>query len=366
MDRSLLAEMTLPARTSPYGSTRALLAEICKFVGDYILLPEKFASLVSRFVLAGWVLEATQTAPALTITGPDTLKGIQLLDLLHCLCRHPVRLTGVTPARLCSLPNALGCTLLISQSTISAKLQRLLDDIGRRDQKVLHRGGLLDLYGCQVIHAESGWDNGPCSFRSVEIPMLPTDQRLPVFDVSIQHRIASDFQPKLLDFRRANIGKARGARFDASSFSQPLRALVQSLAAATPDDVDLQAEFSNLLREEDAEARSARWIDLSTVAIEAVLVACGEESRAVYVGDLARIAEEIWKRRGRETGLDPGAFGKRLKLLGFTTEPRDANGVKFVLTESVRSRAHQLARDFGVPEVESEEQWKGAAPGKET
>jgi hypothetical protein len=72
----------------------------------------------------------------------------------------------------------------------------------------------------------------------------------------------------------------------------------------------------------------------------------------VYVSDLAKIAQEILYRREEDSVIDPGAFGKRLKLLGFKTEPRDAKGMKVRLTEDVCRRAQQLARDFGIPELE--------------
>jgi hypothetical protein len=88
------------------------------------------------------------------------------------------------------------------------------------------------------------------------------------------------------------------------------------------------------------------------VLIEAVLVVCHESPGGViYVSELAEIAEEILRRRGKESEIDPGKFGKRLKLLGFATEPRDAKGVKLRLTEAFCSRAQQIARDLGVPEV---------------
>ena len=160
MSRSLLRELTLPTHSSPHGTTCALLAEICKLAADFILLPEKLASLVGRVVLASWLLEAAQIAPALAIIGPDISRGTQLLDLLHCLCRHPVRMTGVTPAGLCSLPTGLGGTLLISQPTISDKMQRLLADASRRDQKIPYRGGLLDLHGCRRSTPNQIWRMG--------------------------------------------------------------------------------------------------------------------------------------------------------------------------------------------------------------
>jgi hypothetical protein len=50
--------------------------------------------------------------------------------------------------------------------------------------------------------------------------------------------------------------------------------------------------------------------------------------------------------------VEPGAFGKKLRLLGFIPEPRDAKGFKLQLTEAVRSRAQQLARDLGAPTPE--------------
>jgi adenosyl cobinamide kinase/adenosyl cobinamide phosphate guanylyltransferase len=180
---------------------------------------------------------------------------------------------------------------------------------------------------------------------------------LPVFDSDTQHRIATKFQAKLLSFRRANLGAACKFQFDVSKFTFALRDLARSIATATPDDAELQAEVWELLREHDAEIRSERWTELSSVAIEAVLIA-GHESPGgvIYVADLAEIAQEILRRRGEaKAEITAGVLGKTLKLLGFTTEPRDARGKKLLLTEAVLSYARQLARDFGGPEVEGDE-----------
>ena len=79
--------------------------------------------------------------------------------------------------------------------------------------------------------------------------------------------------------------------------------------------------------------------------------------------ELAEIAQEILRRRGGDAAIDPGAFGKRLKLLGFRTEPRDAKGMKIRFTEDVCRRARQLARDVGVPQVEDAATTSAAAKG---
>ena len=364
--RSLLRELMLPTHCCPHGSARALLSEACKLVADFVGLPDKFVGLVGRIVLVSGIVGAAPVAPALVITGPDVSRGIRLLQLLRFLCRHSLRVAGVTPARLCSLPSGVGFTLLVTQSNISGKLHRLLGDASLRDQKILLQGGLLDLHGVQILHSELPLGGGSWPFRSIEIPMIPTSAQLPAFDESVQHRIAADFQPKLLDYRRATYAKASNLRFDASSLTHSIRELAHALAAATPDDADLQAEVIGLLREEDLELRSAKWVDLSTIVIESFCVACRESRGELkYTDKLREIGQEIWTRRGENTEIDPGAFGKRRKLLGFVAEPRDAKGVKVRLSEENCRLADQLRRDLGLPEVEVGGAVETARSGKE-
>jgi hypothetical protein len=189
--------------------------------------------------------------------------------------------------------------------------------------------------------------------------MVPTGQKLPPLDTELLDQITNEFQAKLLGFRRANLGAARRLQFDASQFTFALRDLACGMAAATPGDPELQAEVFEMLQEQDAEIRSEQWIDPNVIAVEAVLVAYFESPGGVaYVSDLAEIAQEISRRRGGETTIDPGVFGKCLKDLGFTTK-RDARGKKLHLTEAVRDRAEQFAGDFGGPEAGDNRQADG-------
>jgi hypothetical protein len=349
IDGSVLRELTLPTQCCPHGGTRDLLAEICKLVTDLVGLDEKSASLVGRIVLCSHLLDAVSVAPAIMIVGPDAERAKLLMTLLRCLCRHALLLTGVTPAGFCSLASGARFTYLISQSSLSDNLRKLLDDASSRDRKIPSRGGLLDLFGVQIIHSDPIFAGDSWPTRSIQIAMIPTEQELPAFDLDAEHQITKEFQAKLLSFRRTNLGVAHRLHFDASKFTFALRDLARSIAAATPDDLELQAEVFGLLREKDLEIRSDRWIDPSAIAGEAVSVA-GFESPGgtAYVSDLAKIAQEIQRRRGEELTIEPAVFGKRLKLLGFATE-RDAKGKKLHLTEAVRNRAQQLVRDFGDP-----------------
>ncbi len=358
---SILEELVLPASCRPHGSTPALLAETCKLVEDFIGLPQRCVSIVGRFVLCSWLVEAAQVALALVLVGPDTIRANRLVSLLHCLCRHGLRVTGLTPAGLRSLPSGAGLTLLVSQPTLSDNLESLLNDASRRDLKIPYRGGLLDLFGAQVIHAESISFGERLSLRSIQVSMIPDGLPLPAFDFDVQHKITVDFQPRLLGFRRANLRAACKLEFDASRFCPSMRGLTHSIAAATPDNTELQTAVLDLLREEDEEIRAGRWVESSVVAVEAMLVAYQESPGDIkYVSE---IANEILRRRGSDGKLDPGVLGKRLTALGFRAEPRDAKGMRIRLTAAVARRAQQFLQDFGAPRVEDAGSNESAGPG---
>jgi hypothetical protein len=353
-DRTLLQHLTLPTNCHAHRSTGELFTGICRVIANFVGLGEKYTEIAGRIVLGAAVVDSMRIAPALVVVGPDADRGDQLMSLLHCMCRHALPLTGLTPASFRSLPSGLRFTFLITQTTVSPSLQNLFNDASKRDQKIPSRGGLLDLFGLQIFRGDSflADDCGP--HRSIKIPMIPAGHAVPPFDQETQERIASEFQPKLLDFRRAKLTKAFRLKFDASKFDPTLRNLARSLATATPDDPDLQAEIFELLRDQDADIRSARWIDPSVIAVESLLVACNESlGELVYISELAKLAEATLRGRGEEATIDPGVFGKRLKHLGFVTEPRDAKGVRLRLTEEVRNRAIALARDLGAPESEN-------------
>jgi hypothetical protein len=363
INASVLQELILPTQCCPHGSTREFLAEACRLIANYTGLPEKFASLVGRVILCSALVEALSVAPTLMIVGRDTARGNRLMELLRCVCWHALSLTGVTPAGFCSLASGLRFTYLISQSSLSDKLWKLLDDASSRDQKIPFRGGLLDLFGAQVIQCDPVFAGDSWPRRSIQIPMAPTEQELPALDFDARHRIADEFQAKLLSFRRANLGVARKMQFAVSKFTPALRDRARSLAAATPDDRELQAEVFSLLREEDAEIRADKLIDPNAIAGEAVLVAWhGSPGGIAYVADLAASAEEMLQRRGEETTIEPAVFGKRLKLLGLATE-RDARGKKLHLTEAVRERAQKIVRDFGGSEVGDDQPVIPSPPG---
>ena len=111
----------------------------------------------------------------------------------------------------------------------------------------MFRRGLPDLFGTQVIHAESVPSGESLSHRSIQIPTIPGGPQLPVFDPDIQHRVTADFQSRLVNFRRVNLSAACKLRFDPSKFGFPMGELALSIAAAPPDETELQSEIFDLV-----------------------------------------------------------------------------------------------------------------------
>ncbi len=353
--RTVLQELTLPSGFCPHGTTREFLSQICNLIANFVGLQEKSLELVGRFVLCSALVDAVSVAPTLMIIGSDIARGKRLVELLGCLCRHSIRLTGVTPAGFCSLPSGMRLSYVISQELVSDKLRKLLAQAVCRDQKIPFRGGLLDFFGVQVIHTDHMNASDSAGSRSIQITMVPTGGELPIFDWETRHRVTSEFQAKLLGFRCASLVKARKFHFDVSRFTMELRDTAYAFAASTPDDTELQSKVFDLFKEQDEEIRSERWTALSSVVLEAILVAAYESAgKAVYAADLSELAQEILRRRGEVNAeLDPAVFGKTLKALGFITA-RDARGKKLLLTDTVVGDARKILGSVGISEAEAE------------
>jgi hypothetical protein len=352
IDPTVLRALTLPTRIAPYGSARKLLEDMSAVVTEYTGLPENSVAAMSRWALSNWFPEM-RPAPGLSVIGLDTTAGRQVFELLHSLCRHALLLTEMNAAGLRSLPMEWGLTLLIPEPVLSADVQRILSG-ARRGIGFIPRGGrLLDFHCAVATCSEFVGACGPGVMPSLEISLVPAHEGLPVLDSEMQQKIASDFQPKLLSYRLENYTRVRNAAFDAPRLTPSLRELVKNLAACTPDDPDLQAQVLEFLRAQDQETRSAGWLDLNVVIVEAILAFVHEAKEdSVYVAEITKAAETILRGRGENRNLEARAIGPRLRPLGLITEPRDRNGIRLVLTGEVSRRAHELAHSFSVPSIQ--------------
>lgn len=225
INSTILQKLRLPATVGSFGSIRELFEEICQLIDRFVRLPEKSTSLVGRFILATWLVDAMQTAPRILIEGPDIARARQLAQLLHCVCRRALPMSEVTPAALCSLPSGMRFTLLLHQDAVSRKLAALLKATAVRGNPVLRAGELFDFYGAQAILCGSGFSEDTWAMSSIRVTCIPISERLPVLSDEEQQCIAENLQPKLLAFRFSNFLAACATSFDNSKFAIPLQDL---------------------------------------------------------------------------------------------------------------------------------------------
>ena len=349
IDHSILRALTLPTEIAACGSASKLLTDISKIIFQYAGLPENSLVAISRWALSSWFSEM-QPTPGLSIVGPDTTAGRQLMQLLHCFCRRPLLLTEVNAAGLWALPMEWSLTLLIFQPKLSAEIQRVLSS-ARRGIGFVPRGGrLLDFHCAVATYTEFDGASGSGIIPSLEIPVMPACEGLHVLDSAMRQKIADEFQAKLLAYRCANWSRVLTSTFDAPELTPSMQELAKSLSACTPDDPELQAQVLECLRIQDREMRSAAWLNLNTVIIEAILAFVHEAKKdSVYVAEIAEAAETILSARGENRKLEPRAIGARLSALGLITEPRDRKGIRLILSGEISRRVHELARSFSVP-----------------
>ena len=351
IDPSILRALALPTGIVSCESPRKLLTDIAKLMAEFTGLPENSIAAASRWALSTWFPEV-QLAPGLSLIGPDITAGRQMFQLCHCFCRHPLLLTEVNAAGLRALPTEWNLNLLIQQSNLSAEVQRILNAARRSLGFIPRAGRLLDFHCGVATYTEFGQTGGSGVIPSLEISVVPTRQSLPILDDTMRQKIANNFQPQLLSHRLKNFSKVLDSKFDATGLSPSLRELAQNLSACTPDDPDLQTQIPQFLLVQDKEIRSAAWLEINTVIVEALLAFIHEGKQdCIYVGELTEAAETILAGRGENRKLEPRAIGARLRVLGLITEPRDSRGVRLVLTGEVSGRVHELAFNFSVPSI---------------
>ncbi len=350
---SILRAVTWPTKCIDYGSTNKLFAAVQEMFTNHAFADE-VALPTTHVVFSSWFPECLPAAPCLSITGPRP-EATLLLQLLDCLVRHALPLAEVSRAALCSLPMDLHPTLLIDHEHLSRSTRRLLSASNNRNAYIPRKGSLVNIYCAKAIYRGDVLGDGLFGDAALQINLAPSRGKSPILDAKAQQEIASELQPQLLAYRLKNLAKVRASEFDLPGFASPIRILARVLGACIADAPELQAGLLPLLEEYEERIRGERWVDLRCIVIEALLSHChtGQKDR-VHVGEIAARTGTILKGRGETPARDPELFklvGGILRELGFSPK-RESKGYAMRLTDSVRRRIHQLARDHDVAAVQ--------------
>lgn len=352
IDPSIAREVYLPAQFRPNESVPQLAVEIVQLFQRYCGLEVEAAELVARFYFADWVMDALPAAPSLVIIGPESREVTQFFCLTKCLSRHALQLTEVTASGLASLPTDLGLTLAIDQPELKEPVERMLNASRKRVIKIPRHGTLWSPYFSKVVHCTDQFQAS--SIKGAKLVVAANGHPVPLLDDQELARIARVFQPRLLSYRFANFATVRARIVEVSISESAEPASVTALPAPGFEDSELHVKLRDLVADSPADASEDRWTDPTVVLLECLLMSCHLPNQTErYMGQAAEEMMTLLSARGEERKIWPKQVGRLIRDLGFETEPRDKQGVRLLLTETVRKKIHKLACDFAVSSIEN-------------
>jgi hypothetical protein len=314
-------------------------------------ISDQAAKGLTYWALSTWFAELFPLAPCLILTGSRPEASL-VLQLLSCIVRHGLPLADINMSGFRFLPMHIQPTLLISH--LSPATLKVLFVSNCPGVYLPTKDGFADLYCAKAIYA--GNHLLDADFGSAfRVHLASSHGKLPVIGDLEQQKLAADLQPRLADYRIMHASRVRDSDFDMPALGSELRMLARVLGSAIADAPELRVELVDLLQQYQDDIAAGNAFNEESITVEALLSQSHSHSeqydQLVYVGQLADTSNRILKDRGSREKLEPKALGWILRnSLGFNPK-RNGKGFAIKLTEDVRSRIHQLAREFHVSAV---------------
>jgi hypothetical protein len=305
----VLEALTLPTKRTDCGSTVEMFSRTYSlFIGYNIV--DYITQVRLYFAFASWFPEPLPVAPCLILTGTESEARV-VLRLLMRLVRHALPLAEINVEIFDFLPMHLQFTLLIR--CVHPSMWRVLSASNHPHAYLPNKKGLTDLFCAKAAYVRSTFGEfGNDAILSIHC--TPNGGRLPATNGVTLEKIASDFQPRFLDYRFKNIAQVQRADLDAPTLPTPLRMIARALGACIVDKPELQVEIACLLESQGELLRASRALDPNCVAIEALLARCHGENGPIRVGvsEISEAANTILSDRGETAAFESKRMGMRL------------------------------------------------------
>jgi hypothetical protein len=324
----------------PYGSTQELFQSLSDFLQQYGSYCEAVARLLSYWVLASWFADCFAFSPCLVLTGAP-LEADLLLLLLSYLCRLPFLLAATGPAAFASLPMEFTPTLLIREPESSKRMASLLRASSHRKYLTVGARGVRDLYCAKAIYLS---EHGKAAMLGphvihLELASSPASalrsRRLPSWEEVL------GLQNRLCRYRILHSSEVVNSDFD-SAFSPELRAVAWVFGSCIVAAPELRADLVPLLTGQEQRLNERRN-ELETVVLEALLLQCHEERSKIFVRDITKAVNQIYKDKGERLEASAEEVGHKLKSLGLFTRRLGSAGRGLQLDQKTQAFVHERA-----------------------
>jgi hypothetical protein len=351
IDPVLYRVMRLPDEPAGYTSVRHLFDGIVDLFTQSVRLPQSTAGLLGGFAMSTWLGGRVSQVLHLAMCGCDEDLGLDVLRLLHCVCRHSLLIGEITPAWLRNMPTYLAPTLLVNQTEVRPGLQRLMRASCYDGVCVPgNAGGVAQLYGPKAIFCPDGRVFDAVGGDAIKVQLRSSQARPISPDEQRRQEIADHFQPKLLLYRLRNFGsrKMREREIDVSHFVPAMQPCVNLFARCFSKDSKLARDAIQLLVPQDEEVRRRAMLrtDYAIIEILLGLLHKGEEP-AVQVEKLTQYVNCLLQSRGELWSYTHEAIGRQLADMGIQ-RTRNGSGQRVILDRITSDLVHQNAQSFGM------------------
>ena len=340
---SILQATRLPRQPVDYGTIRCLFGELQDTFEKYLGLSRSSDLGIAFWVLTSWFCDCLSIPPTLWAQGAQLDLATRFFQLLHCLCRHPIRLTGVNRASFMKLPFDFRPVLLMNQSGLPIGLQELFCESNSRGSVVLgNRGQAFDVTCSKAIFLGMWGPAPPPDAGNFHIALYPADHELPLLDDRTLNAIADYFQRRLLQYR-LNCAKAvRESQFVVSDLRLRTREFARILGACIQGDPALALQAVGVARSQD-EIANCCTLDHAIIAVLWPRLhpnpSSASTARMKVGADLTPELNTYLRGCGETYEYRPEEVGKRIAKLGLSRKPTNA-GTVLLLDRQTRLRVH--------------------------
>ena len=350
IDSVLYRAIRLPAKTEGYSSVRQLFDGIVGLFTENLGLSPSTAGLLGGFAISTWLRDHLPQVLHLAMCGWDEELGVDVLRLLHCVCRRPLLIGEITPSWLRNMPSYLAPTLLVNQAEVRPSLQRLMRASCRSGICVPgNAGGVVQLYGPKAIFCPDGTVLDAVGGDALKVLLTRSQARPISLDEKTRQEIADHFQPKLLLYRLRRFagGEMQERKIDVSFFDPAMQSCANLFAQCFSKDPKLARDATQLLIPQDEEVRRKAALRADYAIIETLLglLHKGEE-RSIRVEELTQYVNSLLHSRGEFWSYTHEAIGRQLADMGID-RTRNGSGQRVIFDRTTSDRVHRKAQSFG-------------------
>ena len=349
MQASLYRAMRLPARCGTYHSAQRLFDDIGGLFDRYAGLSLTTCGLLAGFSISTWLRTHLANVLHLAMCGWDEELGVDVLRLLHCVCRHPLLIGEMTPAWFRKMPIEIAPTLLLNQQIMRPVLQNLVRASCYRGLRLPGSAGdVVDLYGAKAIFCGDDSVGEAFAGNEIRVRVAHSHSKTASLDEKTVQSIADEFQPRLLAYRLKTLGKTNEVAVDVSRLSPGMQPRAHILASCFPTDAKLAGDAVQLLSPQDEEVRNESALRVDYAIIEVLLGMIHERKlRALQVEELAQYVNSLLQSRGERWAYGHEAIGRLLADMTIERH-RNGSGQRVILDRGNSGRVHHHARACGL------------------